>query len=101
LVGWGWGQLWTARRPWRLLGCYTAAVLVHAVWNASAMGAAFLGVGLMAQKGPVLQVIFMLLGTLALLGLLVLLTLVFLVALVVAGRRLAAQVERAQEQAPW
>ncbi len=100
LVGWGWGQLWTARRPWRLLGCYVAAVLVHAVWNASAVGAAFLGVALMAQKGGVLQVTFMLLGTLTLLGLLVLLTLVFLAALIVAGRRLAARAERAQEQAP-
>jgi len=100
LVGWGWGQLWTARRPWRLLGCYAAAVLVHAVWNASAVGVAFLSVGLMAQKGRVLQVTFMLLGMLAFLGLLVLLTLVFLVALTVVGHRLAAQVEQAQEQTP-
>lgn len=97
LVGWGWGQLWTARRPWRLLGCYAAAVLAHAVWNASAVGVVFLSVGLMAQKGGVSHT-FMLFGIWALLGLLILLTLVFFTALVVAGHKLAAQVERTPEQ---
>lgn len=100
LVGWGWGQLWTGRRPWRLLGCYAAAVLVHAVWNASAVGVAFLSVGLMAQEGRAVQITFALLGMLTLLGLLALLTGIFLVALIAAGRRLAAQAEQAQEQSP-
>lgn len=96
LVGWGWGQLWTARRPWRLLGCYAVAVLVHAVWNAAAVGAVFLGVSLLAHQGEISQVLLPLLGVLAILGLLVLLTAAFIAALILAGRRLAAQAEQTE-----
>jgi hypothetical protein len=98
LVGWGWGQLWTARRPLRLLGCYAAAVAIHALWNASAVGAAFLGVSMMAHEGESAWAAFTLLGTLALVGLLALLTAAFIAVLILVGRRLAARVERLQEQ---
>jgi hypothetical protein len=100
LVGWGWGQLWTARRPLRLLGCYAVAVAIHALWNAGAVGAAFLGVSLMAHEGEIAQAAFTLLGTLALMGLLALLTVAFVAALILAARRLTAQAERLQGQAP-
>lgn len=96
LVGWGWGQLWTARRPWRLPGCYAAAVLVHAAWNAFAVGAGLLDIGVMAHAGK-FPLTYLLLGMLALL---VLFTTASFVALLVAGRRLAAQTEQAQEPAP-
>jgi len=99
LVGWGWGQLWTARRPLRLLGAYAAAVFIHGVWNAAAMGAALLSVGALAHEGDELWRASAGLGTLMFLGLLVVLTVVFLLALTAAGQRLAAGSDHLQERA--
>lgn len=33
LTGWGMASAWSERRYLRLAGCYTAAVLLHSIWN--------------------------------------------------------------------
>ncbi|MBN1179891.1 MAG: PrsW family intramembrane metalloprotease [Anaerolineae bacterium] len=33
LMGWGWGELWARRRPWRWLLAFMGAVGVHGLWN--------------------------------------------------------------------
>lgn len=38
LMGWGWGQLWTARKPWRLLLAYVGSFALHATWNGLVLG---------------------------------------------------------------
>jgi hypothetical protein len=38
LMGWGWGQLWTTRRPWRLLLAYVGSFALHATWNGLVLG---------------------------------------------------------------
>lgn len=40
IMGLGWHQTLTSRRPWRLLAAYTAATGIHALWNAAAVGVA-------------------------------------------------------------
>lgn len=47
LVGWGWGQLAHTRRPWKLLLSYLGAVLLHGLWNASAIGMSLAGLALL------------------------------------------------------
>lgn len=97
LVGWGWGQLWTQRRPWRLLGAYAAAVALHGVWNAAVVGIMFLGIAALAATPPSVSVppsptlLGVLLGVVALLALLFFLVVASLVALLVIGGRLAWQ----------
>ena len=97
LVGWGWGQLWTAGRPLRLLGSYAVAVAIHSLWNAAAVGAMLLSISVLAHEGEEFWLTITGLGTLAFLGLLGLLTAAFMFVLPVAGRRLAAGVERSQQ----
>jgi len=96
LVGWGWGQLWTAGRPLRLLGSCAVAVAIHSLWNAAAVGAMLLSVSVLVHEGNEFWLTIAGLGTLAFLGLLGLLTTAFIFALPVAGRRLAAGAERSQ-----
>jgi len=98
LVGWGWGQLWTARRPVRLLVSYAAAATIHGLWNAAAVGAALLSASAWVHEGDDLWLILINIGILTLLGLLGLLTTVFIFALSFAGRRLAAEAERLQDR---
>jgi len=38
LMGWGWGQWWARRRPWRLLLAFGGAVTLHSVWNFCTFG---------------------------------------------------------------
>ena len=90
LVGWGWGQLWTARRPFRLLIAYAVAVVVHGIWNAAGIGMVLLGAIALMNEGDVLQLTLVSFGTLVLLGVLGLLTLTFALALLLAARKLAA-----------
>jgi len=97
LVGWGWGQLWTARRPLRLLGCYAAAVTIHGVWNGLAVGASFLSASALVYEQDALGLPLVGLGMLALVGTLGLLAMVFFGALVVAGRRLASEAKVTSE----
>jgi RsiW-degrading membrane proteinase PrsW (M82 family) len=88
LVGWGWGQLWTARRPLRLLGSYAVAVAIHGLWNAAAVGIALLGACTWVYEGDDGWIALAGLGILALAGLLGLLVGGFLFALRLAGRKL-------------
>lgn len=54
LMGWGWGQAWSARKPGRLALAYLGAVGIHALWNSFAVGAMFGGVALaMEPQRPV------------------------------------------------
>jgi RsiW-degrading membrane proteinase PrsW (M82 family) len=96
LVGWGWGQLWTARRPLRLLGSYAAAVTVHGLWNAAAVGTVLLSARAYAHEGGPFQLAPLGLGMVMLIGLLGLLTVTSIFALPLAGRGLAAGAERLQ-----
>ncbi len=93
LVGWGWGQLWTARKPLRLLGCYGAAVTIHGVWNAIAVGLAFGGASALAYEEDATRFALIGVGMMALAGLLGLLTVAFIGVLIVAARRLASESE--------
>lgn len=95
LVGWGWGQLWTEKRPVRLLGAYAVAVMVHALWNAAAVGAVLLGASAWAHEGSDIWFAFTGIGTLILVGLLGSLTMVSVFVLPLAGRRLVSGVEQA------
>jgi len=94
LVGWGWGQFWVARRPLRLLGAYAAAVTIHGVWNAAAMGAVLLSASALTHAGDGIWLALTGLGILTLGGLLGLLTLMFFIALLFAGRRLADEQQK-------
>jgi len=97
LVGWGWGQLWTARRPLRFLGAYVAAVTVHGVWNAAAVGIVLLSASLLTHEVSGLGLALKSLGLLTFVGTLGLLTVMFIIALLLAGRMLADQAERLQD----
>jgi len=90
LVGWGWGQLWGARRPLCLLGSYAGAVAIHGLWNAAVVGMVLLSASaLVHHPGDGIWLALTGLGTLTLVGLLGLLTVTFIIALPLAGRRLA------------
>jgi RsiW-degrading membrane proteinase PrsW (M82 family) len=95
LVGWGWGQLWAARRPLRLLGAYTAAVTIHGLWNAAAVGAVLLSAVAWAYGESELGLALAGVGMLTLIVLLGLLTVAFIFALPLSSRRLA---DRAEER---
>jgi hypothetical protein len=94
LVGWGWGQLWRERRPFRLVGSYAAAVTVHGVWNGAAVGVVLLGASTLARAGDKVWYALAGIGTLALVGMLGLLTVAFILALFLAGRKLAGGSQR-------
>ncbi|MFQ6102239.1 MAG: hypothetical protein ACE5OS_13545 [Anaerolineae bacterium] len=99
LVGWGWGQLWTVRRPLRLLGAYAAAVTTHGLWNAASVGVVLMNSSALLYEGDDLWLALVGLGMLALVGSLGLMTVAFIAALTVAGRRLANEAEQLQDRA--
>ncbi|MCS7179093.1 MAG: PrsW family glutamic-type intramembrane protease [Anaerolineae bacterium] len=43
LMGWGWGQWWSGRHPWRLPMAFVGAVTLHSIWNFVAVGMALIG----------------------------------------------------------
>jgi len=92
MVGWGWGQLWTARRPLRLLAAYAAAVTLHGLWNALAVGMTYAGMIASAQS-EVLWSSVLGLVAIAIVAIMGLLTISFFVALFLIARRLATQRE--------
>jgi RsiW-degrading membrane proteinase PrsW (M82 family) len=98
LVGWGWGQLWTERRPLRLLGCYVAAVIVHGMWNAITMSAVFLSASVLVLGGNDVWPAIAGLAILIVLGLLGLLTVTFVFALPLVGRKLATDIKQLQTE---
>ena len=98
LVGWGWGQLWTERRPWRLLGTYVVAVVIHGTWNAITVSAALLSVSVLTHGGSGIWPAIAGLGMFIILGVLGLLTVTFIFALPLAGRKLAADIKQLQTE---
>ena len=71
----GWHNFLTTRRPWRLLGAYAVAVVIHALWNGAVITMA--GVSIFAVNSPGQL-------TLTLVGLVVLLMLALLIGLTIA-----------------
>jgi RsiW-degrading membrane proteinase PrsW (M82 family) len=91
LLGWGWGQLWTARRPLRLLGTFAFAVVIHGLWNGAAVGLAYTGMMALAQEEATRWISIPGLAAIAIVAMMGLLTISFLVALFLVARRLAHQ----------
>jgi RsiW-degrading membrane proteinase PrsW (M82 family) len=83
LVGLGWYALRTARRPWRAMGLYLSAVILHGTWNAVS-----LGVGGLSLVVPEIGEALAGLGIVLLLGILGLLILGGALALALLVRRL-------------
>ena len=98
-MGWGWGQLWAARRPLRLLGCYAVSVTVHGLWNAVTVGTVLLRAGALVHEGDAGWGTLAPLGVVILVGLLGLLSIGAVIALPLAGRRLAEEVDQLQDNA--
>jgi hypothetical protein len=90
LVGWGWGQLWSQRRPWRLVGSYLAAVAVHGIWNGITVVVGLLSTNMFVHGASGPGLVLVNLGLFLLLGCLGLLTAVMLFLLPFVARRLAA-----------
>lgn len=55
LMGWGWGQAWTARRPARLALAFVGAGTVHGLWNGLAVGITLSGLSVGASMDNPLQ----------------------------------------------
>ncbi len=51
LMGWGWGQWWSGRRPWRFLLAFGGAVMLHSLWNFCAAGLVLSGLMVLARAG--------------------------------------------------
>ena len=89
LLSWGWGQLWTKRRPLHLLGALVFAVIIHGLWNGGAVGMAYAGMMAMAQEEATRWVSAPGLAAIAIVAMMGLLTVLLLVALFLVARRLA------------
>jgi RsiW-degrading membrane proteinase PrsW (M82 family) len=102
LVGWGWGQLWARRRPLRLVGSYTGAVLIHGVWNATTVSAVILSASTLIHDSNAIWLPVTGLGTLVSVGLIGLMTVACALAIPLAGRKLAAEAQhtRSSDAAP-
>jgi RsiW-degrading membrane proteinase PrsW (M82 family) len=80
LAGWGWGQLWTARRPGRWLLAWAGAASLHGIWNGLVVGV--VGSGLIVALRAENQVVTMAGG---LVVMVLLLALLLVVATTLAG----------------
>ncbi len=88
LMGWGWGELWGGKHPWRLVLSFTGAVMVHGVWNGLAVGAAVGGLMASASEADPAQAAAAGLAVAVLVVLLMLIAIAALVGIVWAARRL-------------
>ncbi len=88
LMGWGWGQWWAGRRPWRLPLAFAGAVALHGLWNSCAFGLVLAALMALTHADNPLWVGAAGLLMLTLLGLLFLLAWGVAVALLWAGHRL-------------
>lgn len=88
LMGWGWGQWWAGRRPWRLPLAFVGAVTLHGLWNACSVGLALIGLSVLARADDMVWVGMAGLLVLILLGLLFLLACGVTAALLWASHRL-------------
>lgn len=89
LVGWGCGELWSRRRPGRLVLAFVGAVSLHGVWNGLALAVAVGGLVLAGQSPTSLWAVLGSLMVLVLGSALVGMAIATLVGLVWAGRALA------------
>lgn len=88
LMGWGWGEWWSGRRPWRLPLAFIAATTLHGMWNSIAVGMALSGLMVVARADQPAWAALVGLLTLALGTLEVLLAVAVTAALLWAGYRL-------------
>ncbi len=88
LMGWGWGQWWAGRRPWRLPLAFAGAVMVHSLWNFCAAVIALLGLSVLTRADDLVWAGLAGLLMLTLLGLLSLLACAVTAALLWASHRL-------------
>ncbi|MBC7226938.1 MAG: PrsW family intramembrane metalloprotease [Thermoflexales bacterium] len=88
LMGWGWGQWWAGRRPWRLPLAFVGAATAHSLWNSCAAGAALLGLMALTRTGDPVWMGLAGLLLLTLLGMLFLLACGVAVTLLWASHRL-------------
>ncbi len=88
LMGWGWGQWWAGRRPWRLPLAFVGAVVLHSMWNSCAAVTVLVGLTALARTNDRVWMAIAGLLVLAMLGLLFLLTCLVTVALLWASHRL-------------
>ena len=93
LMGWGWGQLWTQRRPARLGLAFLGSVGLHGLWNGLAVGAAVSGLFTSSQLDDMVVTGTALLVILALVAVLGFLALAALGGLLWAARTLAQREE--------
>ncbi len=88
LMGWGWGQWWAGRWPWRLPLAFVGAVTLHSLWNSCAAGMVLLGLTMLPRADDVVWMGVAGLLMLALLALLALLACGVTIALLWASHRL-------------
>lgn len=91
LVGWGCGELWSRRRPGRLILAFVGAVSLHGVWNGLALAVAIGGLVLASYSPTSLWAVLGSLMVLILGSVLVGMAVATLVGLLWAGRALARQ----------
>ncbi len=91
LMGWGWGQLWTARRPARLALAFAVAVVIHGIWNGMAIGAAVSGLFAAGNPEDLTTLAFSGLMVLAAIVVLGIMTVAALTGILWAARALARQ----------
>jgi hypothetical protein len=97
LVGWGWGQLWTQRRALRFVGSLAAAIVLHGLWNAAAIGAFALGIARSAGEIGSAARIAAGAGAATLIALLGVLAAAMAAGLPLLARQLAAQAQSASD----
>lgn len=88
LTGWGWGQWWAGRRPWRLPLAFVGAVTFHSLWNSCVAGLVLIGLSVLDRADDMVWMGGGVLLMLTLLGLLFLLVCGVTAALLWAGHRL-------------
>jgi len=98
IMGLGWHQALVRRRPWHLLAAFAASVVIHALWNAGAVGVAVPSLLVMSNPDDLLKQGFGSLVTLGALALLIVLTVSMAVAMVRLTNR--ARHASSEEQLP-
>jgi hypothetical protein len=88
LMGWGWGQWWAGRQPWRLPLAFVGAATIHSMWNFCVAGVALLGLTVLTRTDDLVWMGLAGLLMLTLLGVLFLLACAVTAALLWASHRL-------------
>ncbi len=88
LMGWGWGQWWAGRQPWRFPLAFGGAVMLHSLWNSCAAGLVLSGLIVLARADNLVWTGMAGLLMLALLAIQFLLACTVAVALLWASHRL-------------